>query len=52
MGGSAQYHTLIQQHIVADLRGLPDYHAHSMVDKKPPADGGSGVNLDPGPEAT
>ena len=43
--GAAQHHALVHQHIVAYLGGLAYHHARSMVDKKPPADGGARVYL-------
>ncbi len=39
---------MIQEHIVAHLRRFTDDNAHAVVDDKPPADGGAGVNLDAG----
>ena len=47
----AQGDPVVDHHVVADLRGLPDDHAHAVVDEEAPADGGPGVDLDPGQEA-
>ena len=45
---SAQRHTLIQRAVVTHHRRLADHHTKAMIDEDPLADGGTGVNLDPG----
>jgi hypothetical protein len=45
-----QHHSLVQQDIITYLRGLPDYHAGTVVDEEPPAYRGSWVYLYPGAE--
>ena len=47
----AQGDLMIQIAIVANLRGLPDHHAHAVVDHQATAEPGGGVNLDPGEPA-
>src|SRR5690606_30054758 len=47
-GGTTQRHTMVQGAVVTDFRRFPDHHAHAMVDKKAPANGGTGVNLNAG----
>jgi hypothetical protein len=42
LAGAAQGHALEKGHIVADLAGLADDHAHTMVDEEVLADGGAG----------
>ena len=46
LAGAAQRHALVEQHVVADLGGLADDHAHAVVDEEAPADGGARVDLD------
>ena len=48
---AAQRHALVEQHVVADLRGLADHHAGTVIDEEAAPDGGSRMNLDPGEEA-
>ena len=36
---------MINQHIVADLRRLPDHHPHAVIDKQPTADPSAGVDV-------
>lgn len=45
--GAAQRDAVIQHHIIADDRRLPDHRAHAMVNEQPPADDGAGMNLNP-----
>ena len=42
----AQSHPVVDHHVITDLRGFADHHAHAVVDEEPPADGGSGVDFD------
>ncbi len=49
--GAAERHALIQQHVVADLGGFADHHAHTVIDKKPATDAGAGMDLDSGEKA-
>src|SRR5450759_5127538 len=51
VAGTAQGHALVEQHVVANLRGLADHHAGTVVDEEAASDGGAGMNLDPGKEA-
>ena len=44
---SAEGHALVDRAIVADLGGLTDDNAHTVVDEKTFADLCTGVNLDP-----
>ena len=44
----AQSHSVEQQHVVADLRGLTDDHAHAVVDEEALTDLRSRVDLDTG----
>src|SRR5258706_14512927 len=46
VAGAAQGHTLVQQHIVADLRGFPDHYARAMIDEKSPPDRGPRMDFD------
>jgi len=46
LAGSAERDALVEQHVIADFRGLADHHAHPVIDKAPPADGGAGMDLD------
>ena len=46
--GAAEGHALIERHVVADLGGLADHHAHAVVDEQAPADLGAGMDLDAG----
>src|SRR5690606_1916706 len=48
---SAEGDAVIEQHVVADLGGLADYHAHPMVDEEPSADLRAGMDLDAGEPA-
>ena len=48
---TAQGNTVVDQHIVADLRGLADDNPHTVVNDQPAADLGPGVNLDAGTPA-
>src|SRR4030042_5052507 len=43
--GATQHNAFIYQTIVPDLGSLPNHHAHSMVDKKAPADFRPRMNL-------
>ena len=49
--GAAERDTLVDRHIVADLGGFTDHHAHAVIDKKAPADFRAGMDLDAGKEA-
>src|ERR1017187_4387855 len=51
IAGTAQGHALVEQHVVADLRGLAYYHAGTVVDEEAASDGGSRMNLNPRQEA-
>src|SRR4030043_254745 len=42
---AAQHHAFINQAVVADLGGLPDYPPHPMVDEESPADFCTGMDL-------
>ena len=44
----AQSHSVEQQHVVADLRGLTDDHAHAVVDEEALTDRRGRVDLDTG----
>ena len=46
LAGAAQRDALVQQHVVADLRGLADHHAHAVIDEEAAADARAGMNLD------
>ena len=50
LAGTTQCDALVQQAVVADLRRLADDDAHAVVDDQAVADGGTGVDLDAGPE--
>src|SRR5450830_722011 len=41
-GSAAQDNTLVEEDVISDFSCFPDYHAHSVVDKKPPANHGAG----------
>jgi hypothetical protein len=43
---ATQGDAMIKCHIVADLAGLADHHAHAVVDEEAPADLGARVDLD------
>ena len=43
--GSAEYHPLVEKHVIADLGSFSYYHAHPVVHEKAPANLGSGVDL-------
>ena len=43
---------MIKRHIVANLGGFADDHAHAVVDEEPPAYGRAGMDLDAGEEAS
>ena len=51
LAGTTQRDALIDQHVVADLCSLADDDARAVVDEEAAADGGAGVDLDPGQEA-
>ena len=42
---------MIERAVIADLGGLADHHPHAVIDHHPPADPGSGMDLDAGEEA-
>ena len=46
--GAAEDHTFVQQAPIADPRGLPDDHAHAVIDDDAPAQRRTRVDLDPG----
>jgi hypothetical protein len=48
LASAAQRDALVKQHVVADLRGFADHHAHSMIDEEALADGRARMNLDTG----
>src|SRR6202030_446974 len=48
---TAQGDVLIEQHVVADHGGFPDYHAHPVIDEKTPADFRARMDLNAGQEA-
>src|SRR5690606_10919849 len=50
-GGATQGNAVVQGAVVADFGGFTDHHAHTMVNKKTPADGGAGVNFETGKPA-
>ena len=45
----ADGHALVQAHPIADLGRLAHHHARPVIDEEPPADGRSGMDVDPGP---
>jgi hypothetical protein len=47
LAGSAEDSSLIQRDVIADFSSLADNNAHSVVNKKPLTDHGSGMDLDP-----
>src|SRR3546814_1500524 len=49
--GAAEGDALVEGHVVADLRGLADHHAHAVVDEEAAPDGGARMNLDAGQQA-
>ena len=51
-GRAAQGNAVIKRHIVANLGGLADDHAHAVVDEEAPAYGRAGMDLDAGEEAS
>jgi hypothetical protein len=44
--GSTECYALIQENVVANLSGFPDYYARAVVDEEPPPDGSARMNLD------
>src|SRR5687768_11995807 len=44
----AERYSLVDLHVVADLRGLADHDAGAMVDEEPGANARSGVDVDTG----
>ncbi len=44
----AQNTPLVQEAVLTDFSGFSDYHAHTVVNKKPPSYPCSGVNLNIG----
>lgn len=50
VSGTAQRHSLIQQHVITDLSRLSDDYAEAVVDEQPLPDLCSGMNLDSGHE--
>ena len=46
--GAAQRDALVEGHVVADLGGFADDHAHAVIDEEAPADLGAGMDLDSG----
>src|SRR5229473_4485815 len=49
--GAAERDALVDQHVVADFGGLPEHHAHTMIDEQAPADLRARMNLDTGEPA-
>jgi hypothetical protein len=47
---TAQRHTLVKCHVVADLGRLADHHPEAVVDDEAPADGRPGMDFDAGGE--
>ena len=43
---AAERDAVVEGHVITDFGGLADHHAHAVVDEKPPADLGAGVDLD------
>lgn len=39
---------VVQHHVIPDLGGLPDHHAHAVVDEEAPTDPRPGMDLHPG----
>ena len=50
-GAPTECHPVVDHHVVADLGGLPDDHAHAVVDEEPAAEGRARMDLDPGEES-
>jgi len=48
---AAQSYTLIEEHVVADLRSLADDNAHSVIDEESPSDLRAGVYFDAGEQS-
>ena len=48
LAGAAERHTLVERAVVADLGSLADDDTAAVVDDKPFADFGAGVNLNAG----
>jgi hypothetical protein len=46
--GAAERDALVERDVVADLRGLADYDAGTVIDEQALADLGAGMDLDPG----
>ena len=44
-GDAAQSDAVIKRHIVANYRSFADHDTHAMVNKKPPANAGPGMNF-------
>src|SRR5450759_2592393 len=42
-GSAAQCDAMVQGHVIADLGGLADHHAHAVIDEKSPPDGRTGM---------
>ena len=51
MRPSAERDPVVDHHVVADLGGFADHHAHAVVDEEPAPDGRAGMDLDAGEEA-
>jgi len=51
LASAAQRHSLVKQHVVADLSRFPDHDAGAMVYEEPPPDGRARMNFDAGQEA-
>ena len=49
--GAAKRHALVDQHVVADFRGLADHDAHAVIDEEAPADVRAGMDFDAGDPA-
>ena len=45
--GSAQGHSLVQQHVITNFGGFANHHPAAMIDQQVAADGGGGMNLNP-----
>ena len=48
---AAEGDALVERHVVADLGGLADHHAHAVIDEEAPTDLRARMDLDAGEEA-
>src|SRR5438034_1505062 len=44
--GAGEAHTLVERHVLADLRGLADHHTHPVIDEEPAAESCGRMDLD------